>query len=433
MEEKTYHLVTFGCQMNVRDSQWLEAMLQARGFKESEAANSSVIILNTCSVRDKPEQKVKSAIFRLAANAAPATLFVISGCVAQQLGEKLFDVLPGIRLVTGADGLAGAPAAIDYLLDNPGERIALLDFNKVYVERPWDRQTAHQAFINIMQGCDNFCSYCIVPFTRGRQKSRQRAEIIKECLTRLESGAVELTLLGQNVNAWGRDLREKGFHTLLKEIADLPGLKRLRFVTPHPADMDDNTVRCFAELPCLCPRLHLPLQAGSDRILKAMRRRYTAGQYLKLVRELKAARPDLALTADLIVGFPGETEKDFQETVNMVQECRFMDSYSFCYSERPGTAACMLPDKVPLLESRERLSRLQAVQESLTSAWLKKRVGRETEILMEKPSKNGENSWQGRDVYGDIVHVALPTPPSAPFLKVKITEAKKHTLAGMRI
>lgn len=428
---KSYHIITFGCQMNDRDSQWLASSLAGRGFVETDAAEARVIILNTCSVREKPERKVVEALRRLAAQAPQDSFFCVLGCVAQQLGEKLFSVPANVRLVAGSDALVGVPEAIVNLLANPKERLALLEFGREYPERPYDKQTERQIFVNIMQGCDNFCSYCIVPFTRGRQKSRKRANILEECRRRLESGSVEITLLGQNVNAWGKDLGERGFASLLEDVAALPGLKRLRFVTPHPADMDEATVRCFAEIPSLCPRLHLPLQAGSDRILRAMRRRYTSGEYLGLVERLRFARPDIALTADLIVGFPGEGEEDFQATLELVRRCAFMSSYSFRYSDRPGARASLFPDKIPLAESGARLTRLQELQEELTAQWLAARVGEKAEILLEGPSRSGENSWQGRDVYGALIHVELSGASAGDFLHVRITGAKKHTLAAI--
>lgn len=417
--------------MNDRDSQWLASILAARGFAAAEAADAAAIILNTCSVREKPERKVVETLRRLASQMRPGAFFCVLGCVAQQLGEKLFAAAPNVRLVAGADGLAYVPEAIENLLVNPSARAALLDFERGYREKPFDSQEERQIFVNITQGCDNFCSYCIVPFTRGRLKSRMRANILEECRRRLESGAREITLLGQNVNAWGKDLGERGFASLLEDVAALPGLKRLRFVTSHPADMDEATVRCLADIPCLCPRLHLPLQSGSDRILRAMRRRYTAAGYLALVERLRLARPDLALETDLIVGFPGETEEDFQDTLALVERCAFKGSYSFRYSDRPGAAACLFPDKVSLAESGARLGRLQALQERLTGEWLAGRVGEKVEILLEGPGRGGEEFWRGRDVYGDMIHARLSEPPQGDFLNVRITEAKKHTLAGV--
>lgn len=430
MENLKFNVITFGCQMNARDSQWLSSSLEKRGFKPAPVAEASVIILNTCSVREKPEQKLRSALRRLERETRPDTLFCVCGCAAQQLGDALLRLSPRARLVLGTDAIVHAPDLICRLLQIPQETIVLLDFEDDYPEREADIQKGLSAFVNIMQGCDNFCSYCIVPFTRGRQKSRRKQDILSECRRRIEEGALEITLLGQNVNAWGKDSGEADFSSLLQDVASLDGLTRLRFVTPHPADMTADIVEDFGRLDNLCPRLHLPLQSGSDKVLKAMRRRYTAGDYLKLLENLHDARPDITLTTDLIVGFPGETEQDFQETLSLVESAGFVSSYSFCYSDRPGARAALMPDKVPGPVSKDRLLRLQSLQEKLSRRWLDGRVGQVAEILLEGKSPRGDNTWQGRDAYGDIIHVPFAVSPQSSLLTVRITEAKKHSLVG---
>lgn len=442
MLEKSFHILTFGCQMNVHDSQWLARALTGRGFKQAPLEEAQVVVINTCSVREKPEQKVISALGRVrqVTGGNPDVLVAVTGCVAQQLGEKLFEGASQVRLVAGSDGISGAPAAIERLLAEPGLRLSLLDFTSRYVEREaGPREAAGPvAYINIMQGCDNFCAYCIVPFTRGRQKSRATPAILDECRAVLDRGAREITLLGQNVNAFGCDKSGDGvsFAELLSRVAALPGLARLRYVTPHPKDMGPDDVAAFAELAPLCPRLHLPLQAGSDSVLERMRRKYDRRDFLKLVASLRAARPDLALSTDLIVGFPGETEKDFEATLEMMEACGFMSSFSFCYSDRPGARAALFPDKILPQVQQERLLRLQELQEKLSRRWLEARAGRETSLLIEGPSRRegqgAEPSWQGRDPHGVLVHVALPsgedhTGRMAPVL---ITEAKKHSLTA---
>ena len=311
MTEKSFHIITFGCQMNVHDSLWLARALTARGFTEAPLEEAGVVVVNTCSVREKPEQKVMSALGRIrqVTGGNSGVLVAVAGCVAQQLGTAFFERESQVRLVAGSDGISGAPAAIERLLAEPDLRLSLLDFTSHYVEREpgADGPSGPVAYVNIMQGCDNFCAYCIVPFTRGRQKSRATPAILDECRTRLDQGAREITLLGQNVNAFGHDKSGDGvsFAQLLAQVAALPGLERLRFVTPHPKDMGLEDVAAFAELAPLCPRLHLPLQAGSDAVLTRMRRRYDRRGFLELVDSLRNARPDLALSTDLIVGFPG--------------------------------------------------------------------------------------------------------------------------------
>ena len=447
MIEKTYHIITFGCQMNVHDSQWLGRALATRGFVEASLEDAQVVMVNTCSVREKPEQKVMSALGRIrqVTGANPHVLVGVAGCVAQQLGEAFFSKESQVRLVAGSDGISGAPAAIERLLEEPGLRLSLLDFTSHYVEREASPETSASgpvAFVNIMQGCDNFCAYCIVPFTRGRQKSRSAAAILDECRAVLDRGAREISLLGQNVNAFGQDKSGDGtsFAQLLRQVAGLPGLERLRYVTPHPKDMGPEDVAAFAELPQLCPRLHLPLQAGSDVVLKSMRRRYDSAAFLRLVGDLRAARPDLALSTDLIVAFPGETEEDFQHTLAMMRDCNFMSSFSFIYSDRPGARAALFPDKIAPDVAQDRLVRLQALQDDLGARWLAARVENRdnTILLMEgpspKPGESAEPSWQGRDPYGVPVHVPLPAGAdhTGRLVQAVITEAKKHSLLAVR-
>lgn len=445
MQDRGFHIITFGCQMNVHDSQWLARALTARGLAESTLEEARVIVVNTCSVREKPEQKVMSTLGRIRQLRAGESdlLVAVTGCVAQQLGTEFFEREPLVRLVAGSDGIASAPAAIERLLEDPTLRLSLLDFSSHYIEREAGAQgpCGPMAHVNIMQGCDNFCAYCIVPFTRGRQKSRLSDAILSECRQRLAQGAREICLLGQNVNAFGRDSHGDGlsFAQLLRQVAALPGLERLRFVTPHPKDMDAEDVAAFADLPQLCPRLHLPLQAGSDAVLKRMGRRYDSADFLRLVEALRAARPDLALSTDLIVGFPGESEADFQATLDMVRACGFMSSFSFCYSDRPGTRASRFLDKIAPEVQQDRLLRLQALQDELGQAWLAARVGGTTTLLLEgkspkpgSPDTDGARltSWQGRDPYGVPVHVLLPEQAGLEghMIAVNIVEAKKHSL-----
>ena len=443
MKERRFHIITFGCQMNVHDSQWLGRALQRRGFAEGPLEDAQVVIVNTCSVREKPEQKVMSALGRIreATGGHPGVLVAVAGCVAQQLGEKLFRQ-PQVRLVAGSDGIAAAPRAIEQLLEEPGRKLSLLDFTSSYEEREEGAPgpSGPVAYVNIMQGCDNFCAYCIVPFTRGRQKSRRAAAILDDCRRALDGGAREICLLGQNVNAFSLDGTGDGvsFADLLRQTAALPGLLRLRYVTPHPKDMGPEDVALFGDLPALCPRLHLPLQAGSDAVLARMGRRYDAARFVELVDALRAARPDMALSTDLIVGFPGESEEDFQQTLELMRRCAFMSSFSFCYSDRPGTRASRFLDKIPPDVRRDRLLRLQALQEELGQAWLDARVGQETEVLIEGESRrNGteEKRWQGRDPYGALVHVTPAEAASGDItagrmVRVRLTEAKKHSLLG---
>lgn len=437
--------------MNAHDSDWLARSLTRMGFSAAEPGEALVYILNTCSVRERPENKVYSAIGRLRPflEEKPEAFVAVGGCVAQQLGEGLFKRFPEVRLVFGTDGIKAAPQAIARLCAEPYLRLSLVDFSESYPERDPAFESYEQdgagpppaAFVNIMQGCDNFCAYCIVPFVRGPQKSRQAGAVLAECRALVDRGVKDITLLGQNVNSYGQDLPNGGlgFAGLLREVAAIPGLARLRFVTSHPKDIADDVIGAFAELECLCPRLHLPLQSGSDRILAAMGRKYTVARYLDVVRRLREARPDIQLSSDLIVGFPGETEADFEQTLAVMDEVGFVAAFSFCYSDRPGTAATRLLDKIPAEVAGARLERLQFQQNKQSEQIFKNMVGLEHRVLLEgnSPRQGARGAtWQGRDPYGHIVHVPLDplergAAQAGDLPLVRIVEAKRHSFIGV--
>ncbi len=442
-----FHITTFGCQMNVHDSEWLTRALESRGWEEADENEAQIYVVNTCSVRDKPEQKVYSELGRIAAHLKrDENIFAaVGGCVAQQIGQGFFKRFPFVKLVFGSDGITNAPNALERIAEGAEDRVALLDFVSIYEERenPEERTVSipetRQAFVNIMQGCDNFCSYCIVPYTRGRQKSRHPQAVVDECRALVESGIREITLLGQNVNSFGMDKGGVGvsFADLLKKVSGIDGLDRLRFTTSHPKDIEPEVIAAFGELENLCPSLHLPLQSGSDNVLKAMRRKYTQARYLSIVDGLKKARPDIVLTTDLIVGFPGETEDDFQQTLDMVERVGFESSFSFKYSDRPGVASLNMEPKVDPVVASERLMRLQTLQNNITRNCLKNLEGLETEVFIEGLSRkqDGDNtSWKGRDPAGRIVNTEMDESEGMVGLMVpvRITEAKKHSLNGER-
>lgn len=437
-----FAIQTFGCQMNVGDSQWIARSLRSCGWEEVPEAQADVILVNTCSVRDKPEQKVYSLLGRLAMIVRETGAFVaVGGCVAQQIGAGFWNRFPFVRLVFGSDGVAMVPQALERIMAKPGLRLSLLDFTEEYVEREQaypDERVGPSAFVNIMQGCDNFCAYCIVPYVRGRQKSRASGAVLAECESLLARGAREITLLGQNVNSYGQDDGGDGtsFAQLLRRVAALPGLARLRFKTSHPKDIAPEVVAAFGDLENLCPALHLPLQSGSDAVLARMGRKYDRARYLDIVRRLRSARPDIALTTDIIVGFPGETDDDFEATMAILEEIRFANSFSFKYSDRPGVRAERMEPKVDEKVKSERLARYQARQEELTAEDLRAQVGRRTEVLVEEPSKRQEDgltSWRGHEPGGRVVDI--PASADGPDLtgtlaEVRISSARKHSLLG---
>lgn len=471
--QPSFHVMTFGCQMNVNDSDWLARSLRQRGFVEAPVEQAEVIILNTCSVRNKPEQKVYSALGRIRKKTQhnPKAFVVVAGCVAQQVGAALFARFPQVRLVVGGDGLASAPDAILRLRAEPGLKLSLVDFSESYPERdlalgplpktlspitasPKAELTESAAaplspvgYVNIMQGCNNFCAYCIVPYTRGRQKSRLTGAVLDECRALLAAGVKEINLLGQNVNSFGQDDQGDGtsFTELLYQVAALDGLERLRCITPHPKDFSPQLVRAYGELEVLSPRIHLPLQAGSDRVLARMGRRYDSARFRELVAALRAVRPDMAFSSDIIVGFPGESEEDFLQTYTLTEEVAFMSAYSFCYSDRPGTKAALLPDKIPQDVKLDRLNRLQELLERLGQDWLRQRVGTQTTLLLEGISpwnsldKGQEipasESWQGHDPYGATVHLTLPAGQGSigQSVPISISVAKKHSLVAKAV
>ncbi|MBQ8173722.1 MAG: tRNA (N6-isopentenyl adenosine(37)-C2)-methylthiotransferase MiaB [Mailhella sp.] len=448
MGKPGFHCITFGCQMNVNDSQWVARALERRGFEETSLEKADVVFLNTCSVREKPEQKVYSALGRVY-QANPRAVVGVAGCVAQQIGQELMRRHPQVRLVAGTDGIASTPDAFVRLLHEPKLRLSFLDFTDSFPDRdPYLMEGEGQnqecavtpvAYVNIRQGCDNFCAYCIVPYTRGPRKSRSTQSVLEECRDWVARGAGDITLLGQNVNVFGKDKYGDGtsFPELLRKVAEIPGLRRIRFVSAHPRDFSQETIDMFAELPQLMPRLHLPLQSGSDSMLKKMGRGYNMERFLGVVEGLRKARPDFALSTDLIVGFPTETDEEFEDTLKAIDTCGFMSSFSFCYSNRPGTRASAMPVKVPHEVQLERLERLQTLQNDRAEAWLRTRVGLRTDVLLEGPSykQEGQNLWQGRDPWGDAVNVLLPEGQGRPgqFVDVEITSAKKHSLMAVPV
>lgn len=428
--------------MNVSDSFWLDRSLKSQGYTHTEVEDEAdFFIVNTCSVREKPEQKVYSLLGRLKDynDRNPRVFACVGGCVAQQVGKGFFERFPFVRLVFGPDALCMVPSALQRLEMNDQLRISLLDFEDHYPERDshLPEQMPPQAFVNIMQGCDNFCAYCIVPYVRGRQKSRNSDDILRECQDLVSRGVKEITLLGQNVNSYGLDRKgqEISFAELLTQVDSLPGLKRLRFTTSHPKDMSDSVIEAFGQLKTLCPQLHLPLQSGSDRILKSMGRKYTAERYLKHVHGLKQVCPDIALTTDLIVGFPGETDDDFAGTLNIMNQVGFDSSFSFKYSDRPGVRSAEMEPKVPEEIKSQRLETLQKLQEEWTSRKLLAMVGKKDQVLIEGPSKKqqpGTAFWKGRDRGNRVVNIDMNTKDdyTGNIVEVVFIRAKKHSLEG---
>jgi tRNA-2-methylthio-N6-dimethylallyladenosine synthase len=431
--KKKLYIRTFGCQMNVADSQQMAQLLAPEYELTSRAEDADLYLINTCAIRRKAEEKVKSLLGSLKPMKArnPRLILGVGGCVAQQEGERLLAAAPHLNLVFGTQGNHRLPELVR--LASRGRRLVDVELKRGIRELPprqWT-QGAVSALVTIMQGCDNFCTYCVVPYVRGREASREPAAVIAEIADFLAAGGVEVTLLGQNVNSYGRGLAQPiTFTGLLRRLAGLPGLRRLRFATSHPRDLSDELIAAYGELPALCEHLHLPVQSGSNRILDAMNRGYSREAYLEKVARLRRSCPDIAISTDLIVGFPGETEADFTQTLELMREAAFDQAFSFKYSPRPQTRAAGFPDQVSPEVKTERLIRLQALQDELTLATHARQVGRVAEVLVEGLSKRGPAQLCGRLRTNQVVNFSGPRELLGCLTPITITSAQPHSLKG---
>jgi tRNA-2-methylthio-N6-dimethylallyladenosine synthase len=443
-----FHIRTFGCQMNQHDAEKMANLLHHAGYRPAADADSAdVVLIHTCSIREKAESKLYSELGSLldSKRRRPGLIVGVAGCVAQQEGGRLLRRFPGLDFVFGPQNLAQLPELVagargrgralrvDYDAD-PQARFDLPERHPEYAS-----PTPGRAFVTVMEGCDLFCTYCIVPLTRGREVSRASSAILDEVRALAAHGVREITLLGQTVNAYGRPRPgmardEIAFAELIRKVAGIPGIRRIRFTSPHPLFMGDDLIRCYAEVEALCPHVHLPLQSGSTRVLRAMNRRYTREDYAACVEALRRARPDIALTTDLIVGFPGETREDFEQTLSLVRELAFADSFSFKYSERPGTPAqrrALAP--IEAGEAQARLAELQSLQGELTRRYQEARIGQRTPVLVEGLDRHG--ALRGRCPHNRIVNFRPASPPPLPgtLVDVALTAATPHSLLGEQV
>lgn len=422
---KTYRVKSFGCQMNVYDGERMAEMLGERGIAPApEGEEADLVVLNTCHIRERAAEKVYSDIGRLVkagTKAGKTPLIAVAGCVAQAEGDEIMARAPAVSMVVGPQAYHRLPDMIDKAVQ--GERGTDTDMPAIakFAALPERRKSAPAAFLTVQEGCDKFCTYCVVPYTRGAEISRPYADLTLEARKLVAAGAREITLLGQNVSAWsGEDERGHavGLAGLIRALAEVDGLARIRYTTSHPADMDDALIAAHGEVDKLMPYLHLPVQSGSDRVLKAMNRSHTADSYLRLLERFRAARPDLALSGDFIVGFPGETEAEFAETLALVDAVGYAQAYTFKYSPRPGTPAATMADQVAMEVMDERLQRLQAAINRDQHAFNKASAGRNCEVLVERRGKLpgqwlGKSPWlqsvwfEGDCAIGDLVDVRL--------------------------
>ena len=433
---------TYGCQMNVYDSTRMSDALARDGYEPTEdMEEADLVLLNTCHIREKAAEKVYSALGRLRemkkkkAAAGKEMMIGVAGCVAQAEGEEILRRAPAVDVVIGPQTYHRLPEALrkakegqrivdtEYALEDKFEHLPIAETKKI-------RSRGVTSFLTVQEGCDKFCTFCVVPYTRGSEVSRSVAQIVEEAQQLVEGGVREITLLGQNVNAWhgvGPNGEEWSLGDLLYRLADIPGLARLRYTTSHPRDMDDRLIEAHRDLRALMPYLHLPVQAGSDRILKAMNRRHTAAEYLALIERIRAARPDIALSGDFIVGFPGETEADFEDTLKLVEEVRYAQAFSFKYSTRPGTPGADLKDQVPEEIKAERLERLQALLLKQQQEFSESCIGKTIDLLLEKPGRM-EGQLIGRSPWLQSVNVDAKASQIGDIIKVRITGTGTNSL-----
>lgn len=428
-------IFTYGCQMNDLDSLKIHTEFSRRGFTATGyTREADVIVINTCSVRQKAYEKAMSNLGRLSAlkRARPSLVIAVTGCVAQQDREGLLRRMPHVDLVVGTHQLHLLPDLVqDALKGARGRVVAEFSTCIPFMDTIPDTTLSaepHRAYVTVMQGCDNFCSYCIVPHVRGPEISRRAESVIGEIRAHASQGVREVFLLGQNVNSYRGGM---SFPELLRAIHSIDGIERIRFTTSHPKDANDDLVACFRDLPKLCSHIHLPFQSGSDRVLVAMNRHYTREWYLELIERFREARPDIAFSADVMVGFPGETEQDFMETMDVIERVRFDVLYSFKYSVRPMTAAASLADDVPAREKSRRLVVLQARQREITLENNMRRVGSTYDVLVDGASTRVEGQVKGRTTHNAIVNFTGERSLVGRTVRVTVTRAQQNSLTGV--
>jgi tRNA-2-methylthio-N6-dimethylallyladenosine synthase len=429
---KTYHLTTFGCQMNEHDSERMKGMLEALGYREAgERAGADLILFNTCSIREKADNRLVGHLGeakRLKAE-DPARVIGIGGCWSQSMKERVFELFPFVDV---AFGPGQVHRLAEFLTSDSLSAQGYFEFEGFTGHLPMKREREFQAWVQISVGCNCVCSYCIVPSTRGREVSRPAAEVVEEVERLAADGVKEVTLLGQNVCSYGRDLprgAKTSFAELLSMIDAVDGLERIRYTSPHPKDIREDVIGAHAALPSVCEHIHLPLQSGSSRVLKAMRRTYNRERYLDRVAMIRELVPDCALTTDIIVGFPGETDEDFEETIEVVEQVRYDSAFTFIFSPRRGTLAAELEDVLPHEVKRERMERLVAAVQRHATERAQRFVGRTMEVLVEGPSRTDPAKLRGRIRHNKTVNFAGMAAPG-DLTEVEIASATSTTLAG---
>jgi len=432
MRPKRYHLTTFGCQMNEHDSERIKGMLESLGYVEvGERRQADLILFNTCSIREKADERFLAHLREAQAlkRRAPETVIGVGGCWAQSVKEEVFERFPFVDV---AFGPGQVHRLAEFLTSDSLSAQGFFEFEGFTGRLPAKRERPHQAWVQISVGCNCVCAYCIVPSTRGREVSRPPAELIEEVARLASEGVVEVTLLGQNVNSYGRDLPRAEritFAQLLRELDAIDGIRRIRYTSPHPKDMREDVIRAHAELDSLCEHIHLPLQSGSSAVLKRMRRTYTRERYLERVALIREHVPDCAITTDIIVGFPGESEEDFRQTLEVVEQVGYDGAFTFIYSPRRGTEAAAMADQIPHEVKVERLERLVEVVQRRAAERAQRFVGRTLEVLVEGPSRTDPSRLRGRSRHNKVVNFDGLAQPGE-LVEVEITGATSQTLSG---
>jgi tRNA-2-methylthio-N6-dimethylallyladenosine synthase len=430
---RRYHVTTFGCQMNVHDAERIRGLLESAGLGEApDPASADVIVFNTCTIREKADSRFVQRLMdaRALKERDPSKQIVVGGCYAESMKEELFAEYPFVDFAFGPGAIARLGDFVEH-----GARIPrgwFATFDEFAGDLPTHRERPYQAWLQISMGCNSVCSYCIVPSVRGRERSRPASDLIAEAEALAADGVRELTLLGQNVNSYGRDLpasERVTFADLIRRLDAIPGIARLRYTSPHPKDFRADVIAALAECPSACQHMHLPLQSGSTRILKAMRRTYTRERYLALVERIREAIPAIALTTDVIVGFPGETEADFEETLDVYQTVGFDHAFTFVYSPRRGTEAAAMPDQVPEDVKVARMQRLVEVVQAEARRRNAALVGTVQEVLCEGPSRTDPSTCRGRSG-GNKTVIFAPAAPAGALVDVRIESATSQTLRG---
>jgi tRNA-2-methylthio-N6-dimethylallyladenosine synthase len=430
---KTYSIKNYGCQMNVYDGERMAEMFESQGMTQAdEKANADLVVLNTCHIREKAAEKVYSEIGRLRRKDGSSPVIAVAGCVAQAEGGEISRRAPEVDIVVGPQAYHNLPDMVAAV--GRGERVVDLDLPGLdkFSKLPARRKQPPSAFLTVQEGCDKFCTYCVVPYTRGAEISRGWADLLDEARAIVDAGAKEITLLGQNVNAWaGEDDTGKlqGLDGLIRSLDRITGLNRIRYMTSHPNDMTEGLIAAHGDVEKLMPFLHLPVQSGSDRILKAMNRSHSRDSYMRILDRVRAVRPDIAFSGDFIVGFPGETDADFEDTLSLVREVGHAQAYSFKYSPRPGTPAADMADQIPMPLMDERLQRLQAQIVADQTAFNDKTVGRTTDVLLERPGKFA-GQLIGKSPWLQSVHVLAPDLSIGDIVTVQITDSGPLSLKG---